>query len=543
MPTNVARMMGLEDTLRVTVAAIVQVTRENQDALAGVLGVARSQVSRKQAGRAAWTLQDVDRLAAHWGMGSLDLLSGPSHAVSQLPTPQDHGAAANAPEAAEPLPTAVSHPADLTPQSTPAQQATEHQELAAGRSEGTVPAVSHQNPSSGRPAGATPTADNPPQAPAEQPTPTPRRATHTTPTTHQAAPTSPPSSHRPPTTSPTARHQEPATDNSGRTHPPRHTAPAGPLAEKIRASVTRTLTEHHGDVNATQTALIRHAVPDVMALFATSRVGGRYEHSQFPPTTDLLHKRTQKGADQIWEGRPKWRATELHRAARAGLIRLDVTALDMNAAYLAALKTHLPIGKLIHTLGAEAGHDPKRSGIHRVTPADWTAEDLPNPLGARKEPGDLWVTEPTLRLLLDCARNGLSEAPVIHESWTSGSTEGLLEKMRRALVEVRKEAIENDDELTTEYVKSMYSKFVSTIGESSANREIRRPDWMHIIRSQAFANLWRKAHKAHTAGLTVVEMSGTDELHIAGDWQQVFTEGRNLSQVKAKHVYTLGGDQ
>ncbi|MFI0875120.1 acyltransferase [Streptomyces parvus] len=91
-----------------------------------------------------------------------------------------------------------------------------------------------------------------------------------------------------------------------------------------------------------------------------------------------------------------------------------------------------------------------------------------------------------------------------------------------------------------EYVKSMYSKFVSTVGESTANRDIRRPDWMHIIRSQAFANLWLKAYKAHSAGLTVVEMSGTDELHVAGDWRQVFPEGRDLAQVKAKSIYTLG---
>ncbi|WP_232486324.1 MULTISPECIES: hypothetical protein [Streptomyces] len=42
------------------------------------------------------------------------------------------------------------------------------------------------------------------------------------------------------------------------------------------------------------------------------------------------------------------------------------------------------------------------------------------------------------------------------------------------------------------------------------------------------------------AGLTVVEMSGTDELHVASDWQGVFPEGRDLTQVKAKPLYTLG---
>ncbi|WP_248496722.1 hypothetical protein [Streptomyces sp. PLM4] len=58
-----------------------------------------------------------------------------------------------------------------------------------------------------------------------------------------------------------------------------------------------------GDVDAARAVLIKRAVPDVMALFAASRVGGRYEHSEFPPTAGILQKRRQKGADEIWEGR------------------------------------------------------------------------------------------------------------------------------------------------------------------------------------------------------------------------------------------------
>ena len=62
---------------------------------------------------------------------------------------------------------------------------------------------------------------------------------------------------------------------------------------------------------------------------------------------------------------------------------------------------------------------------------------------------------------------------------------------------------------------------------------------MHILRAQAFANLWYKAHKAHQAGLTLVQATGTDELHIIGDWRTVFTEGRALNEVKQKRTYTL----
>ncbi|MCY0923442.1 helix-turn-helix domain-containing protein [Streptomyces sp. H27-G5] len=468
--------MSTEEMLRVTVTAITHRTGEQQADVAAALGLTQSQISRRQRGLASWTLADCDRLAAHWGMPVLDLLAGPTHALTRLPADR----------------VAAGGTQTLLPLDAP------------------TPATAQVEPAS------TPT----PVEPASTPTPVePAPAPTARSTAARRAPVAEPAPVAPPV-------------------PRRMAAPAGPLADRVRARVDHELTVHGGDRDAARAALIKTAVPDVMELFAASRVGGRYEHSEFPPTVDILKKASQKGADQIWEGRPKWRAEELHRAARAGHVRLDVIALDMNAAYLAALKTWLPIGKLVHSEGAD--HNPKRSGVHRVTPAAWGMPDLPSPLGARKEPGDLWITEPTLRLLLRCAKLGFCETPVIHESWTSGASEGLLEKMRRTLTEVRKEAIANGDDVTNEYVKSMYSKFVSTIGESTANREIRRPDWMHIIRSQAFANLWLKAHKAHAAGLTVVEMSGTDELHVAGDWQQVFPEGRDLSQVKAKSIYTLG---
>ncbi len=65
---------------------------------------------------------------------------------------------------------------------------------------------------------------------------------------------------------------------------------------------------------------------------------------------------------------------------------------------------------------------------------------------------------------------------------------------------------------------------------------------MHLIRSQAFANLWTKAYKAHDAGLTVVRAMGTDELHVIGDWRRVFPEGRGVSEVKVKDVYSAQED-
>ena len=300
-----------------------------------------------------------------------------------------------------------------------------------------------------------------------------------------------------------------------------------------------------GDEEAALKALIKRAIPDVMHLFNETRATGRYDYTAYPALPDVLKKPSKKDPDQIWEARPKF-----HHPGYSLKVPGDVkvTALDVNAAYLSALKCWLPIGKLEYTTGSD-GVDPKRSGVHLITPGEWAHPHLPDPIGDRDEPGALWVTNSTLRLLqrLSGPKYGLTDAPVIHESWTSGATENFLDALRKLLSAARDEAIENRDTLTLEYVKAMYSKFISTMGESIHNREMVRPDWMHIIHSQAYANLWGKAYKAHQAGLDVVAMMGTDELHLTGDWRKVFTEGRGVSQMKVKHgegkatgEYTVG---
>ncbi|MFD5415785.1 helix-turn-helix domain-containing protein [Streptomyces nojiriensis] len=550
--------MGTEELLRLTIAALMTRTGARQSVLADGLGLSQAQISRKQAGRQHWSLEDVDGLAAHFGLHVLDLLAGPTHAVGVL-----HGAipalrpadTVQAPVAQLPVPAAVQVPVQSPPEAAPpaagpallcvlcGQPCSEEvdgfpQHLSA---EECTAAIAAATPAPTAPAPV------PQQLPAEPPTPAP--APEAAEAELASAPADPaPAAPLPaepvvqqvrPEPSPAAP-PAPAPEALAATAHPRspRTYASDDLIGRIAGRVHDVLAEHAGDVDGAQAALIKAAIPDVMVLLKASRVGGRYEHSEFPPTADVLRKRSQKGADEIWEGRPKWRNPHVFQAARKGET-FEVTALDMNAAYLSALKCWLPIGQLRETTSGV--HDPKKAGVHLITPAGWEHADLPNPLGNRMEPGELWVSESTLRLLLDCARQGLADAPTIHRSLVSGATEGLLEKLRRALAETRKTALVEGDELTVAYVKAMYSKLVSTVGESTANRELRRPDWMHIIRAKAFANLWMKANKIHKAGLQVVEISGTDELHVVGDWRSVFSEGRDLNQVKEKKTYILGG--
>ncbi|SEL28083.1 helix-turn-helix domain-containing protein [Streptacidiphilus jiangxiensis] len=72
--------LGTEETLRLTVAALSHVRGETQADLAAAIGSTQTQVSRRQAGRTAWTLADCDRLANHYGIPVLVLLAGPTAA-------------------------------------------------------------------------------------------------------------------------------------------------------------------------------------------------------------------------------------------------------------------------------------------------------------------------------------------------------------------------------------------------------------------------------------------------------------------------------
>ncbi|MES9512196.1 helix-turn-helix domain-containing protein [Streptomyces sp. NPDC000609] len=78
-------MTSTEQNLRITVAALMYATGEDQRTLGAGLRLSQAQVSRKQSGQAGWLLADLDRLSAHYGIPVVDLMCGADHAVSRLP--------------------------------------------------------------------------------------------------------------------------------------------------------------------------------------------------------------------------------------------------------------------------------------------------------------------------------------------------------------------------------------------------------------------------------------------------------------------------
>lgn len=293
--------------------------------------------------------------------------------------------------------------------------------------------------------------------------------------------------------------------------------------------------EAGGDLEALPKVLANHAIEDVVDLFNLSRVSARYEHTAMPPTPPFLKAKSPKEPDETWEGRHKWVNAQVLEGVRSGAVSgLPVTVLDMNAAYLNAFNTWLPTGKLEHD--RDGGFQKGRAGIYLANQPEWHHPDLPNPIGHREEPGPVLLNTATVKLLINCHQKKLCDAPQISESWTSGATEYLLAKLRRSLDALRLAAYELNQPLVTAYLKDMYAKFASTMGNSRYNRELFRPDWMHTVRSQAFAALWLRGYKLHEGGFTLVQMMGTDEIHIAGnrDWREIIPHGRKLNEMKDK---------
>ncbi|MER5372577.1 hypothetical protein [Streptomyces sp. NPDC002553] len=534
------------ETLRGSVEALLTVAGQKQNQLAEGVGLPNYAVSRRQSGRSTpWSFDEADAIARHFGIPTLALLAGAETAceayassrgttVTRLvTTPKGTpSAAAETQLASEPTSAESPEPQNSEPASPVADDVTE---LATP-----APCVLCGLP-------ATTELEGFPQ--------------HVSATDCEAAKAAA-QAQTPPTEVQADLTTKPAPDPGAVTHePPRRRisragGPTRPRQERsdtkdagvafLRSNIEHALREHDGDIEAAQAYLVRKAIPHATELLDITRRGGRYDVVAFPFLPDILRKPTASKSDQIWEARPKW--SRAWNSLPPGTHTID--ELDINGAYLSAFKTHLPLGELVHSEGPIDTIKEKRSGFHLVTPGEWRHAHLPNPLGAREEEGPLWIGEPTLRQLNRAASEKygrLCAPPEIHESWTSGSTEHLLEYARIALTEVRAEAIANGDIVAGEYVKAMYSKFVSTMGDSNFNQDLHRPDWMHIIRSAAFANLWEKAFKANAAGLHVVRVSGTDELHVIGDWRaavtadgrRIFPEGRGVTEVKLKNQRTI----
>ena len=71
-------MTTSQDAISAVVRLLLTVRHETQETVAEALGLPRASLSNRLAGRTRWTSDDLDRLAAHFGIDPAVLLMSPA---------------------------------------------------------------------------------------------------------------------------------------------------------------------------------------------------------------------------------------------------------------------------------------------------------------------------------------------------------------------------------------------------------------------------------------------------------------------------------
>ncbi|MBB5939209.1 DNA-binding XRE family transcriptional regulator [Streptomyces zagrosensis] len=108
----------------------------------------------------------------------------------------------------------------------------------------------------------------------------------------------------------------------------------------IGETVAAALAAHDGDQRQAIAALTARTIPDALRLLDACRIGARYDIVRHPALPETLRKPSPHAPDRVWEARPDWQRPQAPDQTD------PVAALNINGAYLAALKTHLPLGQL-----------------------------------------------------------------------------------------------------------------------------------------------------------------------------------------------------
>lgn len=70
-------MENTQQRITESVRALSAAFQDQQTGLAKVLGMSQVSVSRKMRGLNRWSVDDVEKLAVHWGVSAAQILAGP----------------------------------------------------------------------------------------------------------------------------------------------------------------------------------------------------------------------------------------------------------------------------------------------------------------------------------------------------------------------------------------------------------------------------------------------------------------------------------
>jgi hypothetical protein len=215
-------------------------------------------------------------------------------------------------------------------------------------------------------------------------------------------------------------------------------------------------------------------------------------------------------------------------------------SLDVRGSFLASYKTALAIRPLPEPIESDGAEWTRRhAGALEVLMPEWRDARLGHPAGRKAQPGTWqWIWGPTYRLLLDLADAGMIERPNVRRTALRSGYQGASEALLEGFYNRMRTAREHFTGEELEYVKDMYSAWLSSLRHGKSN-VFKRPDWCGSIRSEAFGRLWRAGWQAVYDGIEVLAMGNTDELVICPCEQADKTfpqDDARLGKLKIKEV-------
>lgn len=167
---------------------------------------------------------------------------------------------------------------------------------------------------------------------------------------------------------------------------------------------------------------------------------------------------------------------------------------DLNTAYLGALALVEVAADQLQRV-PDPAWDRKLSGVWCIEAPVWNHPEIPSPVeNVPPDPkGRLWVTTPTLALLVELAEAGETSDPVIRDAWLAPGrrlTRGWAEDCRDALAAL--DGLDDDDsQAVRATIRATFPEGVGMLARSTQHT-VYRPDWRYAVVAQTRVSLWRK---------------------------------------------------
>ncbi|MET7575564.1 DUF927 domain-containing protein [Streptomyces sp. NPDC005492] len=324
----------------------------------------------------------------------------------------------------------------------------------------------------------------------------------------------------------------------GRKATPALVVPDGPHSEFLAAAVARKSITSERQLEALADRLVLLDDPEIggspgrlRLLFAME--GNREQSGPFAPFLRRTSPRWQPERPAVIDAVRVMDGWSWEREYEG-----EVTVMDRNGSWPTAVSSVRVVhGEFEHTGAMEDVTGAPAPGYYKVRVYPWTETDLPSPLGSETVGEERWITGTRMHLLADLAAAGRWPDASASDSWTGtavrlSSWAHLIGECRRYALETHGResgAYEAAKEAFGQSMGLMYGSLDDTAGVTRRkwNCRSRRTDWVHAIKDQASATIWRTADKVRQLGdgMAPVSLRNVDELVLPAGALAAATEG------------------